>query len=273
MQRTSYPQITPLDDPDYPSCDGKPMSDNTRQFEWITTVQGGIDALFWHDPDVMVAGDCLWYPVEGDNKIRIAPDTMVIFGRPKGHRGSYIQHREAGVGVQVVFEVLSRGNRAGEMRQKLAFYERYGVEEYYILDPDHARHKGYLRVGDQLQPIPDLFGWTSPRLGVRFEMARELRIIGPDGRPFEPYVKVIKQREQAERRADEERERADEERERAVEERERADEERGRAVEERERADEERERADEERERADAATLRAEQLLARLRSLGLEPEA
>jgi len=236
MQRLPYPQITPSDDPDYPSCDGNPMSDNTRQFLWITTVQGGLDALFIDDPDVVVAGDCLWYPVEGNNKIRIAPDTMVIFGRPKGHRGSFIQHREGGVGVQVVFEVLSPGNRAGEMRRKLAFYEQYGVEEYYILDPDFARHKGHLRADDgTLEPLSELFGWTSPRLGVRFEMTKELRIIAPDGRPFESYVKIVEQRGRSERQAEQERERADEERERADEERERAEQADRRAGEERRR--------------------------------------
>ena len=28
----------------YPDSDGKPMSDNTLQFQWIVTIQGGIDA-------------------------------------------------------------------------------------------------------------------------------------------------------------------------------------------------------------------------------------
>lgn len=49
----------------YPTSDGKPMADNTRQFRWIVTIQGGIDALFRDDPNVFVAGDLLWYPVEG----------------------------------------------------------------------------------------------------------------------------------------------------------------------------------------------------------------
>lgn len=31
------------------------MSDNTKQFRWITTIQGGLDALFRDDPNVFVA--------------------------------------------------------------------------------------------------------------------------------------------------------------------------------------------------------------------------
>ena len=73
----------------YPDSDGKPMADNTKQFDWIVTLVGGLQVLFVNDPNVFVAGDLLWYPVEGDNKTRIAPDALVAFGRPQGHRGSY----------------------------------------------------------------------------------------------------------------------------------------------------------------------------------------
>jgi Uma2 family endonuclease len=120
----------------YPDSDGQPMADNTRQYEWIVTIKGNLDILFRDDPNVFVAGDLLWYPVEGDNKTRQAPDTMVAFGRPKGDRGSYRQWEEGGIAPQVVFELLSPGNRAGKMIRKFRFYEQYGVEEYYIYDPD-----------------------------------------------------------------------------------------------------------------------------------------
>ena len=73
----------------YADSDGKPMADNTKQFRWIVTIKENIDLLFAADPNVFVAGDLLWYPVEGDNTIRNAPDAMVVFGRPKGDRGSY----------------------------------------------------------------------------------------------------------------------------------------------------------------------------------------
>ena len=70
---------------------------------------------------------------------------MVAFGRPKGYRGSYKQWEEDGIAPQVVFEILSPGNRRDEMVRKFAFYERYGVEEYYIYDPD----TGDLTAGSQ----------------------------------------------------------------------------------------------------------------------------
>lgn len=50
----------------YPNTDDEPMADNTRQFRWIVTVKEGLEHLFRQDPDVFVAGNLLWYPVEGD---------------------------------------------------------------------------------------------------------------------------------------------------------------------------------------------------------------
>jgi hypothetical protein len=60
----------------YPESDGLPMADNTRQFESIVYVKKGIDWLFSEHPTVFVAGDLLWYPVEGNAKLRQPPDVM-----------------------------------------------------------------------------------------------------------------------------------------------------------------------------------------------------
>jgi Uma2 family endonuclease len=112
------------------------MADNTLQFEWIVTLQGNIDLMFRDNANVFVAGDHLIYPVEGNADIRQAPDVYVAFGRPKGHRGSYKVFAEDGIFPQVVFEVWSPSNTAERMEEKRRFYERYGAEEYYILYPD-----------------------------------------------------------------------------------------------------------------------------------------
>jgi Uma2 family endonuclease len=64
----------------YPDSDGKPIADDTLQFRWILVIEQNIDWLFAADPNVFVAGDLLWYPIEGDNGLSAAPDTMVVFG-------------------------------------------------------------------------------------------------------------------------------------------------------------------------------------------------
>jgi Uma2 family endonuclease len=222
----------------YPDNDGKPMSDNTLQFEWIVTIKGGLDALFRHDPSVFVAGDLLWYPVEGSNTIRAAPDAMVVFNRPKGYRGSYQQWREGGISPAVVFEIQSPSNRMREMLDKFRFYETYGVQEYYHYNPDHRLLDGWQRVDGRLEEIPAIDGWVSPRLGIRFDLSSgDLRIIGPDGRPFLTYVELAEQSDD-----------------------------------ERKRAEAERQRADAQQQRADAERSDRERLAAQLRALGVEPE-
>jgi len=194
----------------YPETDGRPMAENTRQFRWIVTIEGGLEALFRDDPDVFVAGDLLWYPVEGHTEICTAPDALVVFGRPKGDRSSYLQWVEGGIPPQVVFEVLSPGNTAVEMIRKFRFYEDHGVEEYYVYDPDRGALGGWRRQGKRLDEITPMEGWTSPRLGVRFELhGADLALFRPDGERFSSYVEVMAQREQERQRAEQERQRAE----------------------------------------------------------------
>src|SRR5262249_698055 len=143
-----------------------------------------------------VAGDLFFYPVEGDPATRTAPDALVSFGRPKGHRGSYKQWEEGGIAPQVVFEVLSPGNRFGELQRKLDSYDRFAVQQYYQYDPDRNVLLGWIRDKSQLRPVARTAGWVSPRLGVRFELtADDLKIIRPDGHPLETYAELARRAE------------------------------------------------------------------------------
>jgi Uma2 family endonuclease len=152
-----------------------------------------------------VAGDLLWYSIEGDNATVRAPDVMVVFGRPKGGpcgiceaaRGSYQQWQEGGIAPQVVFEILSPSNRLKEMALKLQFYTQHGVEEYYLYDPDHNDLSGWLRHEADLRVIESMQDWVSPRLGVRFHWTEtDLELIRPDGKPFLSYLELAEQRDQ-----------------------------------------------------------------------------
>lgn len=199
----------------YPDSDGQPMADNTKQFRWIVTIKENLELVFADRPDVFVAGDLLWYPVEGDNKIRQAPDALVVFGRPKGDRGSYQQWQEDNIAPQVVFEILSPGNRPSEILRKFKFYERYGVEEYYIYDPDDGELAGWHRQ-QKLVAIDEMNGWVSPRLQIRFVMdGEELEIYRADGRKFLTTLQLDQKAEQEKQRADQEQERAEQEKQRA----------------------------------------------------------
>ncbi|NER78692.1 MAG: hypothetical protein F6K42_03760 [Leptolyngbya sp. SIO1D8] len=200
----------------YPDSNGQPMADNTQQFRWITTIKHNLDWLFAADSNIFIAGDLLWYPVEGRPDITTAPDVLVVFGCPKGDRGSYKQWEEADIAPQVVFEILSPSNTRIRMAEKLLFYERHGVEEYYLYDPDTIYLEGWLRGDSGLEAITSIRGWVSPRLQIRFELSEEtLTIYDPAGIPFLSYVEIAQQLEQERQRAEQERQRADEEHQRA----------------------------------------------------------
>jgi Uma2 family endonuclease len=195
----------------YPETDGEPMAQNTKQAEVMMTLKENLDAIFADRDDVFVAIDHFWYPVKGHPEIRQAPDVMVVLGRPKGHRGSYKQWEEDNIPPQVVFEVASPGNTQAEWDAKLAFYEQYGVEEYYIYDPDTSEWRGYVREGGKLAAIGEMAGWVSPLLGIRFGVGSGVDpgVYAPSGERFVGYVALRRALEAAVARELEARQRAE----------------------------------------------------------------
>ena len=260
------------DDP-YPESDGQPMAENTEQYEWLVKIKENLEILFAHDPNVFIAGDLFWYPVP-DRRITdpLAPDVMVAIGRPKGRRGCYKQWEEGDIAPQVVFEVLSPSNSIKEMADKLSFYDRFGVEEYYVYAPPANTLEVWLRQDGRLRRMSHLKGWTSPRLGIRFALTgATLEIFDPAGQPFLTSVELAERLHRTAKRAEQEAARAQLEGARAQQQTDRADQEAAQAQRERERAERETVRAEAEHRRAEQERTRAEHLAERLRALGIEP--
>ena len=237
----------------YPSSDGQPMAESTIQYELIVKIKAGCESLFKDDPNVFVAADLLWYPVEGRPEIFQAPDTIVIFGRPKGDRRSYIQHREGNIGPQVVFEIRSHNDSNTKMNKKLSFYQRYGVEEYYVYDPQRNELEGWQRIQEILEVIEPMEGWISPRLGVRFELGEdELEIYRSNGEKFLSYAELEEQSLLDRQRLQQESQRAEQANQRA------------------EQADQ---RAEQANQMAEQANQIAQRLAAKLRELNIDPDS
>jgi Uma2 family endonuclease len=193
----------------YPESDGKPMAENTKQLRWIVVLYDNLAALYRDRDDVFVAADLLWYPIEGQFDVRTAPDVLVVFGRPKGDRGSYKQWEENNSPLTVVFEILSPGNTATEMDDKFDFYEEHGVEEYYIYDPETNRLRVFVRHGQVLLRVRPVQDHLSPRLGIRFNLTETgMNVFWPDGRRFLTFEELEAAREQAEQRASQAEQRA-----------------------------------------------------------------
>ncbi|MDJ1185512.1 Uma2 family endonuclease [Roseofilum casamattae] len=245
----------------YPDSDGKPMADNTVQFRLMTTIVGGLSALFQERDDVFVAGDLLWYPkkagtvtaVEQNLPFRQAPDVMVVFGVEPKDRGSYKQWEEGNIVPQVAMEILSPSNSKGEMEDKFQFYDYYGVEEYYVYNPKQNTLQGWLRSQGRLTEIAQMEGWTSPLLQVRFStLSQDLQVFAPSGEAFGTYADVVHDRDRQQQRADG------------------AEFDRDRQQQRADTAELERDRAT---ERAESAESDLQQLREKLRQLNIDPDA
>jgi Uma2 family endonuclease len=193
----------------YPDSDGLPVAENTEQYQWIVAIKENLEILFARDANVFIAADLFWYPVQVEDPPapRQAPDVMVVFGRPKGRRGSYRQWMEDNIAPQVVFEILSPSNKTPDgvrgMELKFQFYQYYGVEEYYIYDPDQPVLQGWLCSGERLRPIATPGNWVSPRLRIRFEWepGQDLQLYYPNGDRFLTSVELAQKAEQAQQQA------------------------------------------------------------------------
>ncbi|WP_083822781.1 Uma2 family endonuclease [Haliscomenobacter hydrossis] len=282
----------------YPESDGKPMAENTLQFEWIALIKLNLEACFVQQPDVFIAADLFWYPVEGNGGIRVAPDVMVALGRPKGHRGSYIQFLEDNIAPQVIFEILSPGNTRAEMAKKLKFYANYGALEYYVYDPDHNKLEIYTRHHDQLYPHAYQDVWVSPLLQVKFEWTTETLLLSkPNGEPFLSYLELVEFHDQAIEALSESRQLLKQEQQklveiksekqqiqrqyeaglvqvadalqRAQEASQKAEQERQKAEQERQKAEQERQKAEQERQKAEQEQSRVKNSIKAFQSMGL----
>ena len=254
--------------------DGRPMADNTEQYRWIVIIKENLELMYADVEDVFIAGDLYWSPDKTDINIKNAPDVMVVFGRPKGKRLSYVQWQEDNIAPQVAFEILSPGNKPAEMRRKFDFYQKHGIQEYYLYDPYKLELDGWQRRNQKLEPILQMDGWVSPLMKIRFLMTTEdLEIYRPDDRRFlstleleEERLRAEEERQRAELERDQERQ--DKEQERQL--REQAEQERDQERQLRERSDMRAEQAELERDREKQ---RAERLAARLRALNIDPDA
>lgn len=201
---------TDICDRSYPDSDGKPMADNTEQYRWIVIIKENLEILFASDPNAFIAGDLLWYPVRSRIILPVAPNVMVVFGRPKGKRSFYRQWQEQNIPPQVVFEILSKRNNAYEMERKLEYYDTYGVEEYYLYNPENFQLDGWQRQNGDLTKLWQMNNWVSPKLGIRFDTGGgELAIYRPDGERFLTSVELAQRVKETELLLEQERQRAE----------------------------------------------------------------
>lgn len=157
----------------YPSGDDQPMAETQVHVRAIMLLHQALEDFFRNQPDVFIASDIFWYWERGNKKARISPDVMVIPGihhQDVYETRSYFSWIE-GIVPAVVFEMASRKTWKKDLGSKFDKYEKLGVKEYFLFDPefqflDDPLIGFRLRAG-KYQPIPQ--DKMESRLGFRME--------------------------------------------------------------------------------------------------------
>jgi Uma2 family endonuclease len=205
------------------------------------------NALKAAQPERWVVGECCLYLDRAEPTRFKVPDILITRGAPNTEKlRTYVLWRDPA--VVFVAEVLSDDNTQAEVDDKQVRYERAGILEFLVVDPEACRFTLYeLHRGGYRAVAPNAHGrcW-SQELGIWFGADEDgfVWVYGQDGRRSGTYL----------------------------EERTRAEQERSRAEQERTRAEQERTRAEQERSRAEAAEAQVAELLARLKAMEPPPD-
>jgi hypothetical protein len=160
------------------------------------------------------------------------------------------------------------------MKRKFEFYEKYGVEEYYIYDPDELTLEGFLRNDEGLlRAVAKMEGHVSPRLGVRFEMSPELVLSTAEGEVFKMYNELVDESLAAQQKLLEERERAVDAERHAKRQRERAEAEKAQRLTAEKLAHEAKAKAEAEKTERLALEKALAEMRAKLKAAGIDPDA
>ena len=123
----------------YPSSDGKPLADDTWQANAMISKYHMLTVYFEGDPNTFVGMDLLLYYTKDKPEDVVAPDVFVVFGAPDKYRHNYKVWEEGKV-PDFVLEVASQSSVRENLGWKKDVYERIGVREYCVFDPQGCLH-------------------------------------------------------------------------------------------------------------------------------------
>ncbi len=151
----------------FPESHEDDMGESTIHYKLISYLFNALEVFLADQPDVFKSANLNFYYDEDDSKKYYIPDIMVAFGVSSRDRKVYKLWEEK-LCPQVVFEVSSEVTWKKDISDKVETYEKLGVEEYYLLDPENL----YL-------PLP-LMAYRRDETGrLRLVMTENERILSP----------------------------------------------------------------------------------------------
>jgi len=185
----------------------------------LILLREALEDFFAPRPDVYIASDLFLYYREGDPGACKAPDVMVVTGVAKRWRRTFKTWVENAVPC-VVVEITSEKTWQEDLGEKRDLYERLGVREYFVFDPE-ARYlepplQGFRRKGKRyvaLAPAAD-GSLPSRELGLRLRAERSMVRLWV-ARTGELILTRTESKEQERAEKERERQRAEQEKQRA----------------------------------------------------------
>lgn len=151
------PPVPSPDPEDSLVTDGLPLADDDFQ---AVTMRDAYYMLEHHfhtvmgNPNVYVAIDTFVHYERHNQKMKLAPDVMVVRGVESFRRDSYDIRKEGGQAPNFVLEVLSQSMHLTDKTEKRLAYESMGVEEFFQYDPRGmtlCERTGYRLQGERLE--------------------------------------------------------------------------------------------------------------------------
>jgi Uma2 family endonuclease len=226
----------------------EPPLESYLHLQQILLLMKCLDWLWKDRTDYFAAGNLTIYysPRQRKSEDFRGPDFFVVLNTDRKPRKSWVVWEEDGKYPNVIIELLSESTAKTDRGLKKQIYQdTFRTPDYFWFDPDSLEFQGFHLVDGQYQDLqPNSHGWLwSQQLGLYLGVQdRQLRYFAPDGQR-------VPTPEEAAERAE------------------------ARAEAEHQRAEAECQRAEAERQRAETERQRNDRLAAKLREIGVDPDA
>jgi Uma2 family endonuclease len=187
IEKEPVPLPGTVEDPLYPSWDGKPTGETDFHSAAILVLREALEDFYAAAgrTDVYIASNILLYYEQGVRNARRDPDVLVALDTSPHRRRSFRVWEEGRL-PDVVFEIASENTHAEDTGDKFQVYQSLGIREYVLFDPEGAFYDtplmGYHLVRGRYARLRPVEGAALPsrRLGVWLvAQGGELRLIDP----------------------------------------------------------------------------------------------
>lgn len=131
-----HPELPDEDGVYYPDTDETVMPEGVLHFLLSVRLVSALLAFFSARNDVKVFGNVMFYYEKGNVKKVVSPDVMICFGLETMPLRVYKLWEEKAVPA-VIIEFASESTWFKDVSTKIALYQKLGVAEYFVFDPEY----------------------------------------------------------------------------------------------------------------------------------------